>query len=82
MTTDERIREIIGDYTESNVSEILDTKIVDTDMDSLDWTEILCDFEDEFDIKIDDEEWEKLGETATIQQMIDFVKSKIGGWSE
>ena len=82
MTTDERIKEIIGDYTDMPVSSILSTKIADTDIDSLDSVEMLCDIEDEFDINIDDTEWEELGKTATVQQVIDFVKKKTGDWSD
>lgn len=78
MTTDEKIKEIISRYTSDPASvPSPETKIVDAGFDSLDFTEMLMDFEDDLEIEIDDDEWEPNFSTWTIQQMIDFVKARI-----
>ena len=80
MTTDEKIREIIQQYAPDPTSiPSPDTKLVDAGLDSLDFTEMLMDFEDEFTIAIDDDEWEPKFGVWTVQQMIDFVKGNIDG---
>lgn len=80
MNTDEQIKEIIGRYSPDQASiPSPETKIVDAGFDSLDFIEMLIDFEDDLNIEIDDDEWEPNFNVWTVQQMIDFVKGRVDG---
>ncbi|MEW6265521.1 MAG: acyl carrier protein [Thermodesulfobacteriota bacterium] len=46
----------------------------DLGADSLDLVELIMAMEEEFDLKIEDEEAEKI---KTVQQVIDFINSKV-----
>ncbi len=73
----EKIREIIGEHLEiEDIESItLETSLMkDLEADSLDAVEVMMDIEDEFDIKIPDEDAEDF---KNIKDIVDYVKEKI-----
>lgn len=56
----------------------LDTRVGETDMDSLDLCELAFDLEKEFGFKCSDKEWKSLfNDDPSVRNIIEFVKSKI-----
>ena len=70
--TIEKIKELVAEHLEIEVSEITDTTTFqDLDADSLDTVEILMEIEDEFGVEI------KQGEIgATVKGLADYIDSK------
>ncbi len=70
--TIEKIKELVAEHLEIEVSEITDTTTFqDLDADSLDTVEILMEIEDEFGVEI------KQGEIgATVKDLADYIDSK------
>lgn len=70
--TIEKIKELVAEHLEIEVSEITDTTTFqDLDADSLDTVEILMEIEDEFGVEI------KQGEIgATVKELADYIDSK------
>lgn len=70
--TIEKIKELVAEHLEIEVSEISDTTTFhDLDADSLDTVEILMEIEDEFGVEI------KQGEIgATVKDLADYIDSK------
>ncbi len=71
----DKIKKIVAYHSDVLESEIkLESKIVeDLDADSLDIVEMIIDFEEEFDIEISDEEFEKV---STVEDIVKFIESK------
>ncbi|MBE7023774.1 MAG: acyl carrier protein [Ruminococcaceae bacterium] len=72
IMTIEKIKELVAEHLEIEVSEITDTTTFqDLDADSLDTVEILMEIEDEFGVEI------KQGEIgATVKDLADYIDSK------
>ncbi|MBQ7960218.1 MAG: acyl carrier protein [Clostridia bacterium] len=72
IMTIEKIKELVAEHLEIEVSEITDTTTFqDLDADSLDTVEILMEIEDEFGVEI------KQGEIgATVKELADYIDSK------
>jgi acyl carrier protein len=73
----EKIRKIIGEHLEIEDIESIkpETSLMkDLEADSLDAVEVMMDIEDEFDIKIPDEDAENF---KNINDIVDYVKGKI-----
>ncbi|MBN1970076.1 MAG: acyl carrier protein [Candidatus Delongbacteria bacterium] len=77
MSVEQRIKEIIVDELGVEESSIKREShfINDLGADSLATVELVMKFEDEFDIKIEEKEAEKI---TTVGAAIDFVSSKLG----
>lgn len=71
----EKIVEIIEEELGVDAEEITPGSNLtdDLDADSLDIVELVLKLEDEFDVKINEEDYPKL---ATVQQVADFIQSK------
>lgn len=77
-TTAERTRAVIADQAGCNVAEVGDDKHLhgDLSLDSLDRYELTMALEDEFGIRIPDEEADQL---KTVGEIVGLVKSKVNG---
>lgn len=71
----ERIKNIVLEYTELENVEITRDSVLlqDLGLNSLDLMEMVCTFEDEFDIEISDREARNF---KTVGDVIDFIESK------
>ena len=76
MFIEEKIKEVIMDILDINEDKIVLTALLWEDLgaDSIDLVNIIVDFENEFGIRISDEEAQKL---RTIQDTIDFLKARV-----
>lgn len=76
MSIEEKIRQIIAEQLDVNLSEVTDDKkfIEDLDADSLDTVEIIIAIEDEFNIEIDDDNAEQI---ITVGDAIRQLKTAI-----
>jgi len=74
---EQKVKEIIVEQLGVDESEVTPEAsfIDDLGADSLDTVELVMAFEEAFDIEIPDEDAEKI---STVQDAIDYVKSKIG----
>jgi acyl carrier protein len=74
MAADERVIQIVAEQLGVDEAEVkADSSFVDDlGADSLDLVELIMAMEEEFDIKIEDEEAEKI---RTVQDAIDFIKN-------
>lgn len=73
----EKIKKIIAERLSLSEDEIrMDSSFLDDlGADSLDIVELVMAFEEEFDIKIPDEDAEKI---ETVKDVVDYVKSHLG----
>ncbi|MEW5722278.1 MAG: acyl carrier protein [Thermodesulfobacteriota bacterium] len=73
MSIEEKVRKIVAEQLDVNEADVVPTAsfVDDLGADSLDLVELIMAMEEEFDIKIEDEEAEKI---KTVQQVIDFIK--------
>ncbi len=71
----EKVREIIADKLGVDVDEVVEDASLTDDLgaDSLDLVDLVMVFEEEFDIKIEDEELEKI---KTVKDVVDGILSK------
>lgn len=71
----EKVREIIADKLGVDVDEVVEEASLTDDLgaDSLDLVDLVMVFEEEFDIKIEDEELEKI---KTVKDVVDGILSK------
>lgn len=76
MFIEEKIKEVIMNILDINEDKIVLTALLWEDLgaDSIDLVNIIVDFENEFGIRISDEEAQKL---RTIQDTIDFLKARV-----
>lgn len=72
MSITERIKQIVADQLGVDLSDVVpDASFVDDlGADSLDRVELIMAMEEEFDIKVDDQDAEKI---KTVGQLIDFI---------
>ncbi len=72
----EKIKEILAEQLDADAEEMtMDTKIAeDLDADSLDVVELLMSIEDEFDVKIPDEEIENF---KTIGDVVEYIQNNM-----
>jgi acyl carrier protein len=71
-TTEQRVVELIQDYTDSDVPVARDCRLGDDlGLDSLDMVELVVDLEDAFDTAISDEEFDRW---STVGDVIDFIE--------
>ena len=71
----ETIKNIIGNYTETPMEEItLETNLLtDLGMQSIDFVDMICDFEEEFDYQVPERDFRKL---TTVKSIIEYIESK------
>lgn len=71
---EEQIRKMIAEKLDVQLSQVTDNASFTNDLsaDSLDTVELLMDFEKAFDVKIPEEEAEKI---ATVGDVINFIKN-------
>lgn len=71
---EEQIRKMIAEKLDVELSQVTDNASFTNDLsaDSLDTVELLMDFEKTFDVKIPEEEAEKI---ATVGDVINFIKN-------
>ncbi|MCQ2332092.1 MAG: acyl carrier protein [Paludibacteraceae bacterium] len=74
MEMEEQIRKMIAEKLDVQLSQVTDNASFTNDLsaDSLDTVELLMDFEKAFDVKIPEEEAEKI---ATVGDVINFIKN-------
>lgn len=74
MEMEEQIRKMIAEKLDVKLSQVTDNASFTNDLsaDSLDTVELLMDFEKTFDVKIPEEEAEKI---ATVGDVINFIKN-------
>lgn len=74
MEMEEQIRQMIAEKLDVELSQVTDNASFTNDLsaDSLDTVELLMDFEKTFDVKIPEEEAEKI---ATVGDVINFIKN-------
>ena len=74
MEIEARVKEMIAEKLNVESSQVTDSASFTNDLgaDSLDTVELLMDFEKEFNVKIAEEEAEKI---ATVSDAITFIKS-------
>lgn len=74
MEMEEQIRKMIAEKLDVELSQVTDNASFTNDLsaDSLDTVELLMDFEKTFDVKIPEEEAEKI---ATVGDVINFIKN-------
>ena len=72
----EKVRKIIADKLGVDESEVVEDAALIDDLgaDSLDLVDLVMDFEEEFGIKIEDEELEKV---KTVKDVVDGIISKL-----
>ncbi len=72
----EKVREIIADKLGVDIDDVVEeaSLLEDLQADSLDLVDLVMVFEEEFDIKIEDEELEKI---KTVKDVVDGIMSKI-----
>jgi len=75
MSIEDKVKEIVAEQLGVDEADVtLSASFVDDlGADSLDLVELIMAMEEEFDIKIEDEEAEKI---KTVQDTIDFIKEK------
>lgn len=73
------VLEILNNYTDLEHDDLKaeDQTLLNSVFDSLDAAEILMDMEDRFDIEIDDKEWSEMFHTATVNRLVEFIKTKV-----
>ena len=78
MAIEEKVKEIIVEQLGVDAEKVTPPArfVEDLGADSLDTVELVMAFEEEFDIEIPDEDAEKI---RTVNEAIEFVKSKAGG---
>lgn len=71
----EKIRKIIADQLsiDENIIQPKTSLVKDLEADSLDFVELVMAIEDAFDVKIEEDDTEKI---ATVQDIIDFLKAQ------
>lgn len=76
-TTAERVKQILAEMSDCNISQVTDEKHVSNDLglDSLDRYELTIELEDEFHIEISDEEG---APCDTVSQIVALVEAKVG----
>ncbi len=74
-TLEQKIREIIADRLDRDMSEVVDEAsfIDDLGADSIDQTDLLMALEEEFNINIDDE----ANEISTVGEAIAYISSRV-----
>lgn len=74
MEMEEQIKKMIAEKLDVELSQVTDNASFTNDLsaDSLDTVELLMDFEKTFDVKIPEEEAEKI---ATVGDVINFIKN-------
>ncbi len=72
----EKVRQIIADKLGVDIDEVVEeaSLIDDLGADSLDLLDLVTEFEEEFNVKIEDEELEKI---KTVKDVVDGLLSKI-----
>lgn len=77
MSTFERVQKIVADQLKVDISAVTpEATFEDLGADSLDVWDLLMRLEDEFELKIPDEEAEKI---TTVGQAVEYIKSKTDG---
>jgi acyl carrier protein len=74
MSIEERVIKIIAEQLSVDAADVVPSASFTDDLgaDSLDLVELIMAMEEEFDIKIEDEQAEKI---KTVKDVIDFIKS-------
>ena len=75
MSIEEKVKEIVAEQLSVDAADVVsDASFVDDlGADSLDLVELIMAMEEEFDVKIEDEEAEQI---KTVQDAINFIKKK------
>jgi acyl carrier protein len=75
MSIEEKVKEIVAEQLSVDAADVVAEAsfVDDLGADSLDLVELIMAMEEEFDVKIEDEEAEKI---KTVQDAIDFIKKK------
>ena len=75
MNISEKLNNLIVDKLNVNLEDIkLESKFKDLGADSLDTVELIMEIEKEFDVKIPDNEMEKL---TTVQDVVTLIEKKL-----
>ena len=76
MNIEEKVKKIVAEQLDVDEADVIPTAsfVDDLGADSLDQVELIMAMEEEFDIKIEDEEAEKI---KTVQDVIDFIKKAL-----
>jgi acyl carrier protein len=74
MGIEERVKRLVAEQLGVDEADVIPTAsfVDDLGADSLDLVELIMAMEEEFEVKIEDEEAEKI---KTVQHVIDFIKS-------
>ena len=74
MSIEERVKRLVAEQLGVDEADVIPTAsfVDDLGADSLDLVELIMAMEEEFEVKIEDEEAEKI---KTVQHVIDFIKS-------
>lgn len=77
MSIEQKVKNIIVDKLNIDESEVTSEASFTDDLgaDSLDTVELIMEFEKEFEIRIPDEEAEKI---TTVQKAVDYIKKETG----
>lgn len=72
----ERVKERISETLDIDIDEIQlkDNLREDYDLDSLDLVDLVMNLEDEFDLEVDDEDFEEID---TIESVVDYIEEKL-----
>jgi acyl carrier protein len=73
-TTEERVKEVFNQIATINGSVDRDTTVQSMGLDSLDVTELVMEFEEEFDVEIKDDAVQKW---RTFGDMIDYIDGQM-----
>ena len=74
MTTEERIREVVNEISALPEDAGRELPFLDLGLDSLDYTEVVMELEEEFDINIPDDAAEKI---QTIGEAVKHIESSV-----
>ena len=76
MSVEQKIKEIIAEQLGIDVSEVTDEKSLTDDLgaDSLDMVDLVMAFEDEFNIKVEDEDLSKI---KTVKDVLDLISVRV-----
>ncbi|QTA38103.1 acyl carrier protein [Thermosipho ferrireducens] len=76
MSVEQKIKEIIAEQLGIDVSEVTDEKSLTDDLgaDSLDMVDLVMAFEDEFNIKVEDEDLSKI---KTVKDVLELISARV-----